>query len=469
MNPARRIFLQFALRVVVAIAATGALASSWAAEPFNITLTQQNAVSLSAAGAQPIYKQGTSRLQELVSGTENSECRPYGRVSTAAGTADVTVNGKRDDGISIEMMSNSSANGGHYRTCAACINGNCVGVFGNDTKAESTAVSNATVAIHFNNQAFESFYIVDVGVAGHGTAPAIKFSNQSGEVIAPLNNAKGTYRVSGKPGAIYYLTVQLESKSTNQGGCCDEMISKSARIDVNLRRAPLLASVAKLEPYIKGGKATSSYASVGALLIDGELHCTGTLIGTRTILTAAHCLEGYEKQLPTFSFVVGSNVVQPTFGPAKVIGYAYPNGSAGGPRFNRASLEDDIGLIYLDSPPGIEAVELHNGSPKWDDLVKHKISLVFVGYGFDVIKNEPVGSGIKREGAWHMDALENRRVRFTVPGKNTCKGDSGGPAFLIENGKMIQVAITSGGASDCTTGFETRIDAYTSWLSGRIK
>ena len=77
--------------------------------------------------------------------------------------------------------------------------------------------------------------------------------------------------------------------------------------------------------------------------------------------------------------------------------------------------------------------------------------------------------GIKREAPWAIQQVENRRVAFKVPGKNTCKGDSGGPAFLIVNAQLVQMAITSGGDSDCTTGFETRVDAYQSWVTGKVQ
>jgi secreted trypsin-like serine protease len=86
-----------------------------------------------------------------------------------------------------------------------------------------------------------------------------------------------------------------------------------------------------------------------------------------------------------------------------------------------------------------------------------------------VIGGELIGATIKREAAWAINDVQPRLVTFSVPRKSTCKGDSGGPAFIIEDGRLIQMAVTSGGELDCSAGFETRIDAFQPWLAGRIR
>ncbi|NHZ33379.1 S1 family peptidase [Massilia rubra] len=440
-----------------------------AAEPYSLSLSQRNELTLTAFGAKPEISHGSAKLAALLLGKEKSQCEVYGRRSTASGAADVVLLGQREDGMSIQMAASATAIGGHYRTCGMCASDKCVVVFGHDTRANSVAQSTADIAITFPADAADAFYIVDVGVAAHGSAPAVKMTDQAGKALAPTAADASSFKIQARPGAIFYLSAALTSNAGNTGACCSDQSGNSARLDVNLRKAPLLASQRELEPYIGGGKQTTSYKSVGALLLKGELHCTGTLIGKSTVLTAAHCLHGYEKQLAAMTFLIGANLQQPTFGPVAVSELAFPKDSASGFQYNAKTLEDDIGLVYLAQPANIAALPLHDGNPNWKDLVDKQTSLTFVGYGYDVVDSQPVGSGIKREGSWYVNHVENRRVSFGVPGKNTCKGDSGGPAFLIENGKIIQVAITSSGSSDCTTGVETRVDAYKTWLASRIR
>jgi hypothetical protein len=44
---------------------------------------------------------------------------------------------------------------------------------------------------------------------------------------------------------------------------------------------------------------------------------------------------------------------------------------------------------------------------------------------------------------------------------NTCEGDSGGPAFLMRNGKEVIAGVTSFGDQNCQVGgADTRVDAY---------
>lgn len=438
------------------------------AEPYKLELTTRNVLQLDAHGVSPIHRQGSARLDEHLTGSEHSECRPYGRKSTAIGTADVQNVERRSDGIAFDLLANSASFGGHYRDCVTCVQQNCVGIHGNDTRANSKAGSTAVVVVRFDAEMPSSIYIVEVGVASQGRTPTIVLTDATGRPLNTSTSTGASYEIHGDPGSIYYLTTSVDAATSNAGGCCDDKSNSAARVDVRLRKAPLLASKGGYEPFIKGGSETAAYANVGAILIDGQLHCSGTVIGSRTVLTAAHCLQGYENQFEKFSFLVGSNLLQPTFGPVKVAEFAYPNDVSQGFMFNPKTLEDDIAVIYLAAPSGIQPAKLHAGAPPWADI-ERKISLVFVGYGFDVIENQKVGAGIKREAAWMVDNVENRRVRFKVPGKNTCKGDSGGPAFLISNGSITQVAVTSGGSSDCSTGFETRVDAFLSWLQGRIK
>jgi secreted trypsin-like serine protease len=126
-------------------------------------------------------------------------------------------------------------------------------------------------------------------------------------------------------------------------------------------------------------------------------------------------------------------------------------------------------LIYLVEPVQVAPAQLHQQKPSWDAIAGQHTSLVFVGYGFNVIGDEKVGIGIKREGVWPIDSVSNLTFAFAVTGLNTCYGDSGGPAF-IESAQLLLVAgVTSRGDEKCTQGIDTRVDAYGSWLTAKIR
>ncbi len=437
-------------------------------KPFQLIVTHKNFATVEAHGASPIQKNSSDNVSIKVDGTEKSECRDYGRSSAAEANADVKVLRQSDASVSLSLTSIASAFGGHYRTCASCFNNNCIGIFGNDTIGKSSATAETVVTIEFNKEYPETDYLLKISNSSANSTPAMKLTDELDKEIPLRAEGDQPQVLHGKPGALYYLSIKLPISAVNKGGCCDDKKNSSSLIDISVLKAPILDVLGKIQPYIIGGEETKSYKNVGAILINGRLHCTGTVVGKKTILTAAHCLHGYEDQIDGMSFLLGYNLLQPEFGPVKIERFKYPKGIVSGFKFNPKTLEDDIGLVYLQNSLDVKASTLHLGEPAWYKILENKDNLIFVGFGYDVIDNQKVGSGIKREAAWTINGISNRRVTFNVPNRNTCKGDSGGPAFIISSRSLIQVGITSGGDPECTLGFETRIDAFSGWLQGKI-
>lgn len=438
------------------------------AKSFSLSLEKGHRISLETFGSAPARQSSTDPIKANLRGAEVSECRPYGRASASQAQAQVERISQSDNELSFTMMVDANANGGHYRTCAQCLLGNCIGISGNDTMGQASAGATSRVVVKFSEDADSSDFLISVRSTSTGGTPVLRFVDGTGRIESASALQKGVV-VKATPGAIYYIESALEATARDVGGCCNAEQHMLARVDIRVAKAPILAARGKTEPYIVGGEQTAGFAEVGALLLDGRLHCTATVVGPSTLLTAAHCLYGYESQVSSMTFVQGKNILQPTFTPTTVIGFTYPTGLPSGFSYNKITLEDDIGLVYLKQPIDTKPAPLHAGAPTWKEINDKKLSLTFVGFGYDVIDEQKFGSGIKREASWSIDTVENRRVLFRVPGKNTCKGDSGGPAFYPVDGKRVQLAVTSGGDADCTTGFETRIDAFLPWLQGRIR
>jgi secreted trypsin-like serine protease len=411
----------------------------------------------------------TNGAKASSTGTERSECSPYGRKSSGTSKTDVTWSRKSPSWVALNLSAVADANGGHYRTCSFCAANECVGVHGNDTVGRSNASAEGTVTVSFDTQTERppdyqlllspsaSATGLEALVSGPGMAPTKYDFTQKKPLI-----------LVGKQGAIYQIKMALQASARDEGGCCSASSKLASVVDVRVTRAPILAAGA-LTGYIVGGKPTTGYRNVGALRLGGEAHCSGTLIGQRTVLTAAHCVAGYEDRLRQMDFVLGSNINYPDGGsPFAIERWDYPKGVPAGFVYDPQHYDDDVAVVYLKTPVNVPVAKLYQGAPDWMSVRDTPIDLQFVGFGFNKIDGGTVGLGLKREAAWRIGEFSNRTVSFSVPGKNTCHGDSGGPAFIESDGRLLLAGVTSKGDEACSRGVEMRIDAYQPWLKGKI-
>lgn len=217
---------------------------------------------------------------------------------------------------------------------------------------------------------------------------------------------------------------------------------------------------------IVNGVYTSDYPTVGALLRGGDFAtagawCTGTTIGCRTFLTAAHCVEGdldpghYSVFLQHGGFFnVSAVVVHPD--------YNFPVG--------------DLAVLTLGtSADGIapSAINTTATPPFGTDGT-------IVGFGRSGGAAEDYG--LKRRGAvvtgsCPVDISNTTSVCWTFanpldpPGSdsNTCNGDSGGPLFVDLGSGMSLAGVTSGGNSESCLptdeSYDVNVYHYGAWIA----
>jgi len=225
-------------------------------------------------------------------------------------------------------------------------------------------------------------------------------------------------------------------------------------------------------PIIGGTPDTSQehMAVVYLQIIEGQYAaaCTGTLIGPRIVLTAAHCVYGASPEDVSVFFGNSSTNAQVRH----VSEVKWHTGYS--PRY----LSSDIAMIRLseDPPAGVVPISFLPNSMKITDADIGRL-LEFVGFGVTETGASGTKMTVVNDLKWvctspggcdlggYAYAVQYSICQDQTPG-GPCSGDSGGPAFVDRAGKEYVCGVTSYGDADgCQYyGCSTKVDEYEEFI-----
>jgi len=244
--------------------------------------------------------------------------------------------------------------------------------------------------------------------------------------------------------------------------------------------ALIAASAASARPFprIVNGTLTAEYPTVGAILYYADPQrtqleglCTGTLIGCRTFLTAAHCAcaeEAEDADDCHRSGLVDRRTIQvylPNAGLFDVERLAID------PNF-KFTVRGDIAVFELtDTPRGILPSAINT-------LARPPLGTTGTLVGFGRTggrESEKDDAGLKREGPVTTTPCEDDIPaathicwRFSGIDASTCSGDSGGPLFIAGGDQLLVAGTTSGGTRETCLApdfsFDTDVFVHRSFI-----
>jgi hypothetical protein len=233
-------------------------------------------------------------------------------------------------------------------------------------------------------------------------------------------------------------------------------------------------TVSRGRPIVGGSPDTSQAHMAVVALTQGPgtgYFCTGTLIASSVVLTAAHCLDG-----------VPATAVHIYFGNDVYSGgdYRQCTEKSVHPGYTQGDVVDDIGLLRMSSnaPAGITPIpRLPSSLALTSADVGSPVD--FSGFGVTEFNSDgeklhvSVNLGLVCPGPSSCTFMNGfvvpRAIAYPQSPGGPCSGDSGGPAFMFRSAQEYVVGVTSYGDPGCSEyGVSTKVDASQTWIDGFI-
>lgn len=195
-----------------------------------------------------------------------------------------------------------------------------------------------------------------------------------------------------------------------------------------------------------GGEKASHIEFTSVVSIRGDMNCSAVVISTRSLLTAAHCVEGWNAgksqiEVSLQSIKSSTDSVTLTLERAPLLHPSYRLGFRKKPNQNTQEIQNDLAVLLLREDIN-EKLPRVSVSPMAAYLASQ--NGVLVGFGRHDLKNY---YGIKAFGEMRtrylprFNLIELQSVRTQAGG---CRGDSGGGFFqTLSSGIQVLVGITS--------------------------
>ena len=171
--------------------------------------------------------------------------------------------------------------------------------------------------------------------------------------------------------------------------------------------------------------------------------CTGSILDSGTILTAAHCVANFSSGVVVFNTDIKNHTPANTRQISSVKVYAKLTNS------NMSAEQQDVATVsFLGGlPSGFHAVQ-YLPRTSLVNLLQPGASIILAGYGVTTYNPaNPIASsstaGVLRKVTTKIEKAGKYNLWVGFVGKTACHGDSGGPAFINYQGTLYLVGVTS--------------------------